>query len=70
MLKLSALRALSQSCCSVGEDPGSYGHKGLEVPKDLGTEKGPLPLLAGTQARHLLSLPVPILWLEELAEAP
>lgn len=49
----------------MGEDPGSNGHKGLEVPKDLGTEKGALPLLAGTQARHLLSLPMLILWLKD-----
>lgn len=53
----------------MGKDPGSYGQKGLEAAKDLGTEKRTLPLLAGTQARHLLSLPVVILWLEELAEA-
>lgn len=41
----------------MGKDPGSYSHKRLEASKDLGPEKGALPLLAGTQARHLLSLP-------------
>lgn len=66
ILKLLALR--TQSSCSVSKDPGSYSHKGLEASKDLGTEKGALPLLAGTQARQLFGLPMLILWLEELAE--
>lgn len=49
----------------MGKDPGSYGQKGLEAAKDLRAEKRTLPLLAGTQARHLLSLPVVILWLKD-----
>lgn len=49
----------------MGKDPGSYGHKGLEVSKDLGPEKGALPLLAGTQARLLWLLPVLLLWLKD-----
>lgn len=49
----------------MGKDPGSYGQKGLEASKDLGTEKGALPLLAGAQARHLLSLPVVNLCLKD-----
>lgn len=48
----------------MGKDPGSCCHKGLEASEDLGAEKGTLPLLAGTQARHLLSLPALILWLK------
>ena len=36
ILKLLALGA--QSCCSVGKDPGSYSHKGLEASKDLATK--------------------------------
>jgi hypothetical protein len=49
----------------VGKDPGSYGQKGLEASKDLGTEKGALPLLTRTQAGHLLGLPGVILWLKD-----
>lgn len=48
----------------MGKDPGSYGHKGLKASEDLGAEEGPLPPLAGPQARHLLALPVAILWLK------
>lgn len=48
----------------MGKDPGSYSHKGLEASKDLGTEKGALPLLAGTQASQLFGLPMVILWLK------
>lgn len=55
-LKLLALRG--QGCCSMGKDPGSYSHKGLEAAKDLGAEKEALPRLAGTGAWNLLSLPV------------
>lgn len=66
-LKLLALRG--QGCCSMGKDPGSYSHKGLEAAKDLGAEKEALPRLAGTGAWNLLSLPVVTLRLQELPEA-
>lgn len=56
ILELLALGA--QSCCSMGKDPGSYSHKGLEAAKDFEAEKEALPWLAGTGAWNLLSLPV------------
>ena len=62
ILKLLALGA--QSCCSVGKDPGSYSHKGLEASKDLETEKEALPWLAGNRAWSLLSFPVVTLGLK------
>ena len=62
ILKLLALGA--QSCCSVGKDPGSYSHKGLEASKDLETEKQALPWLAGNRAWSLLSFPVVTLGLK------
>ena len=62
ILKLLAL--LAQSCCSMGEDPGSYSHKGLEAAKDLEAEKEALPGLAGTGAWRPLSLPVVTLGLK------
>lgn len=55
ILKLLALGA--QGCCSMGKDPGSYSHKGLEAAKNLEAEKGALPWLAGTEAWSLLGLP-------------
>lgn len=67
ILKLLALGA--QSCCSVGKDPGSYSHKGLEASKDLETEKQALPWLAGNRAWSLLSFPVVTLGLQEFPEA-
>lgn len=49
----------------MGKDPGSYGQEGLEASKDLGTKKGALPLLTGTQAGYLLGLLEVILWLKD-----
>lgn len=56
ILKPLALGA--QGGCSMGKDPSSYSHKGLEAAKDLEAEKEALPWLAGTGAWSLLSLPV------------
>lgn len=56
VLKLLALGA--QGCCSMGKDPGSYSHEGLEAAKNLEAEKEALPWLARTGAWSLLSLPV------------
>lgn len=66
ILKLLALGA--QGCCSMGKDPGSYSHKGLEAAKNLEAEKEALPWLARTGAWSLLSLPVVPLRLQELPE--
>lgn len=56
ILKPLALGA--QGCCSVGKDPSSYSHKGLEAAKDLEAEKEALPWLAGAGAWSLFSLSV------------
>lgn len=56
ILKLLALG--TQGCCSMGKDPGSYRHKGLEAAKDLEAEKEALPWLARNGAWSLLRLPV------------